>query len=187
MRLMLQLVSYQPRQVWANSTVLVARWGGSMTPPQHGGIGEGNPVKRSHSSASLAEVRSTDLPQKHGQVNSSSWAATQETEGMCSAQTHVQPSMAQPSTHLLLCGPCLRTISPMGKALLVHCPVGLLEQEVESWGTSDFPRHQKHSRASQSQQSQEIARYCELRPALWSCLPGQGTWKAGRKALPELL
>lgn len=84
-------------------------------------------MKGSHSSASSAEARSTDLPQKRGQVNSSRWASTQGTEGRCSAR---DSGTAQhcPALHILCC-PGLGALSPMGKAVLVHCPVGLLEQE----------------------------------------------------------
>lgn len=99
--------------------------GGSTAPLQRGGAGEGNPVKGSHSSASSAEARSTGLPQKCGQVNSSRWLPREQKVGALS-MTRVQPSTAQPSACLLLCCPCLRT---MGKAHPVHCPVGLLAQE----------------------------------------------------------
>lgn len=40
--------------------------------------------------------------------------------------THIQPGVAQPSA-CLLCFACLCAASPVGKALLVHCPVDILE------------------------------------------------------------
>lgn len=90
--------------------------GGSTAPLQHGGAGEGNPTKGSHSSASLAEARSTDLPQKLGQVNSSRWVATQGTEGRCSAHDSctVQhcPTLHMPSPLLSL----LTNYQPYGES-----------------------------------------------------------------------
>lgn len=74
--------------------------GGSMAPPQRGGA-EGNPGKGSHSSVSKA--RSTDLPPKCGQVNSSRWAPAQGTECRCSAHTAQHcPALHMPSPLLFL-------------------------------------------------------------------------------------
>lgn len=102
--------------------------GSSMAPPQHGGGGEGNPMKGCHGSASSAEARSTDH-KSVGRKTAPDGRVPREGKAGALSMIYVQPSTAQPSTCILLCCPCLRAIRPMGKALLVHCPVGFLEQE----------------------------------------------------------
>lgn len=158
--------------------------GGSMAPPQCGGAGEGNPGKGSHSSASSAKAWPTDWLEKRGQVNSSRWATAQGTEGRCSAH-YLYTAQHCPTLHMP---------SPLLFLLVNYQPFWSTVRWV-CWSRNESHSSQAHRAgehqisqgtksmvdSSQSQHSQEIAGSCELRPAPWSCLPGQGTWKQGEK------
>lgn len=124
--------------------------GGSMAPPQRGGAGEGNPVKRCHGSASSAEARSTDLPQKCGQVNSSRWAGTQGREGRCSAYDSCTaqhcPTLHMPSPLLSL----LASYQAYGESSSGALPGGFSEAgmihiltKLTELGTIRFPKAPK--------------------------------------------
>lgn len=114
--------------------------GGPMAPPRRGGAGEGNPAEGCPGSASSAEARSPaggrmelagaarSCHESLGKEAAPGRRAPGEGKAGALPVTHVQPGAAQPSACLLLRFPCLRAASPAGKALLVYCPAGSLEQ-----------------------------------------------------------
>lgn len=131
--------------------------GGHTAPAWWGGVGRGHPTEGHPSSESSAEATASSTggwswPALHGaatrsrpmqQLQADAWGR----KGRCSASdsrtTQHGAALCLPSPLLSLPASC----QPVGKAVLVHCPEGLLEQEQlkpkpgsQSRGTSGFLR-----------------------------------------------
>lgn len=114
--------------------------GGPTASHWQGGVGEGNPTKGCPGSASSTESRpvasgrtelagATQNCHESGKEGAPGRGAPREGKVGALLVTQVQPGAAQPPACLLLCLPCLRAASPMGRAVLVHCLASLLGQE----------------------------------------------------------